>query len=86
MNITHFNYSAIDSCSGYGKPLTPENECLAVKVAPGLRSAQLEVVLCTARRENTGLGRLAVVADVLLRFPESIRFRALTRLRLRIVA
>ncbi|MFT7624803.1 MAG: hypothetical protein ACI9WU_003993 [Myxococcota bacterium] len=33
MNITHFNDSAIDSCSGYKKPLTPENECLAVKVA-----------------------------------------------------
>jgi hypothetical protein len=26
MNITHFNDRAIDSCSGYGKPLTPENE------------------------------------------------------------
>ncbi|MFT7622625.1 MAG: hypothetical protein ACI9WU_001798 [Myxococcota bacterium] len=33
MNITHFNDSAIDSCSGYGKPLTPENEYLAVKLA-----------------------------------------------------
>ncbi|MFT7626265.1 MAG: hypothetical protein ACI9WU_005460, partial [Myxococcota bacterium] len=33
MNITHFNDSAIDSCSGYGKPLTPENECLAVTLA-----------------------------------------------------
>ncbi|MFT7625118.1 MAG: hypothetical protein ACI9WU_004309, partial [Myxococcota bacterium] len=30
MNITD---SAIDSCSGYGKPLTPENECLAVTLA-----------------------------------------------------
>ncbi|MFT7623960.1 MAG: hypothetical protein ACI9WU_003146 [Myxococcota bacterium] len=33
MNITHFYYSAIDSCSGYKKPLTPDNECLAVKLA-----------------------------------------------------
>ncbi|MFT7622440.1 MAG: hypothetical protein ACI9WU_001613, partial [Myxococcota bacterium] len=33
MNITHFNDSAIDSCSGYKKPLTPDNECLAVTLA-----------------------------------------------------
>ncbi|MFT7622458.1 MAG: hypothetical protein ACI9WU_001631 [Myxococcota bacterium] len=33
MNITHLNDSAIDSCSGYGKPLTPDNECLAVTLA-----------------------------------------------------
>ncbi|MFT7626116.1 MAG: hypothetical protein ACI9WU_005309 [Myxococcota bacterium] len=23
----------MDSCSGYGKPLTPDNECLAVTLA-----------------------------------------------------
>ncbi|MFT7625256.1 MAG: hypothetical protein ACI9WU_004447 [Myxococcota bacterium] len=38
MNITHFNDCAIDSCSGYKKPLTPENECLAVTLALAIAS------------------------------------------------